>query len=84
VEDEWMQIRNCGWLHEAHLIASVLEAEGIEALIPDAHMLGVRPELAGALGGVRVLVRASDFERAEQALGAVIAETPDSDVPEDD
>ena len=60
------------WLHEAHLIVSVLEAEGIQAVIPDAYTLGVRPELANALGGVRVLVRASDLDRANDALTAVL------------
>jgi GNAT superfamily N-acetyltransferase len=73
------------WLHEAQVIASVLEVEGIVAVIPDAHTLGVRPELATALGGVRVLVRASDLERANDVLAAVVdadASRPD-DTPVD-
>ena len=72
MDDQWVQLRTCGWLHEAHMIASVLEAEGIEVFLPDAHTLGVRPELANALGGVRVLVRASDLERANETLAAAI------------
>jgi hypothetical protein len=82
-DDQWVEIRNCYWLHEAQFVASVLAAEGIEALLPDAHMLGVRPELALALGGARVLVRASDLERARDVLSAVASSEslpPDSDV----
>ncbi len=72
MDDHLVQIRNCGWLHEAQLIVSVLAAEGIEAFVPDAYTLGARPELSTALGGVRVLVRASELQRAEDALAAVI------------
>lgn len=72
MNDELVPVRHCMWLHEAHLIVSVLEAEGIQAVIPDAYTLGVRPELANALGGVRVLVRASDLDRANDALTAVL------------
>ena len=73
-------VRHCMWLHEAHLVVSVLEAAGIDATIPDAYTLGVRPELANALGGVRVLVRASDLEQANQVLAAVDdAPRPESD-----
>jgi hypothetical protein len=71
MESHLVAVRHCMWLHEAHLIVSVLEAEGIEATIPDAYTLGARPELANALGGVRVLVRASDLDRANEVLAAV-------------
>ena len=75
VEDDWVQVQNCNWLHEAHLVVSVLEGDGIEAFLPDAYTLGSRPELATALGGVRVLVRASDLDRAREVLAAAIPET---------
>ena len=78
VEDDWVQVQNCNWLHDAHLVVSVLEGDGIEAFLPDAHTLGSRPELATALGGVRVLVRASDFERAREVLAAAIPDLPAS------
>lgn len=68
--DEWVVVRNCGWLHEADVIAAVLQAQGIDAFIPDAHMASIRPELSGFIGGVRVLVRASELELAREALAA--------------
>jgi hypothetical protein len=76
MEDDWVQVRNCNWLHEANLLVSVLEGSGIEAFLPDAYTLGSRPELAAALGGVRVLVRASDLDRAREVLAAAIPDLP--------
>ena len=72
--EEWVVVRNCGFVHEADVIAAVLEAEGIETFIPDSHMAGIRPELSGALGGIRVLVRESDLELAREALAVEEAE----------
>jgi hypothetical protein len=72
MDDELVTVRNCNYLHEAELVKSVLEAEGIDADIPDAYMAGVQPMLGAAIGGVRVRVRATDLERAEQALAAIV------------
>lgn len=80
MEDDWVQVENCNWLHEAHFVVSVLEADGIETFLPDAHTLGARPELATALGGVRIMVRASELERAREVLAAAITD-PASDDP---
>ncbi len=79
MEDEWVQVQNCNWLHEANFFVSVLESEGIEAFLPDAYTLGARPDLTPALGGVRVMVRASELERAREVLAAVITDLPASD-----
>jgi Putative prokaryotic signal transducing protein len=69
-EPAWVEVRNCLWLQEAHVIRSLLAAAGIEAMIPDEYTLGVHPFYALALGGVRVLVRASDWSRAVEFLDA--------------
>jgi hypothetical protein len=79
VEDDWVQIQNCNWVHEANLIVSVLAGDGIEAFLPDAYTLGSRPELGAALGGVRVLVRASDYDRAKEVLASAIPDLPTSE-----
>lgn len=68
--EEWVVVRNCAWLHEADVIAAVLRAADIDAFIPDAHMASIRPELSGFIGGVRVLVRASELELANEILDA--------------
>jgi hypothetical protein len=56
----------------------VLESAGIEAMIPDEHTVGVQPLYGAALGGVRVLVRADDVERAEECLTTRASESDDS------
>jgi hypothetical protein len=65
--DEWVVVRNCGYMHEAELIVAVLDAEGIDAFIPDAQMAG-GIGLTVLIQGVRVLVRASDLEEANETL----------------
>ena len=66
---QWGDLR-CVWLDEALWFRSVLEAAGIEALIPDEHTLGLplAPEMEP--GAVRVLVRAHDLEKALEVLAA--------------
>ena len=71
-DEPLVTVRNCNWLHEAELVKSVLDAEGIAAEIPDAYMAGVQPALGAAIGGIRVVVRSSDLDRAEQALLAIV------------
>jgi hypothetical protein len=68
MDEQWVEVRNCNWLHEAHFLKSVLEADGIEVLIPDEHLLGVQPLYANAVGGARVLVRSADLQRAARSL----------------
>ena len=80
--DEWVVVRNCNWLHEAHFVKSVLEGDGIEAQIPDQHILGVQPLYGAAIGGVRVLVRSGDLERAVEVLNS--AELPQDLEPIDE
>ena len=72
MDDELVTVRNCNWLHDAEFIKSVLDADGIHAEIPDEYIAGVQPALGAAIGGVRVLVRSSDLERAQRTLAAVI------------
>lgn len=72
MDDELLTVRTCNYLHEAELVKSVLEAEGIDAEIPDAYMAGVQPALGAAIGGIRVQIRSSDRDRAEQALTAIV------------
>ena len=79
--DEWVEVRNCNWVHEAQFFRSVLESAGIEVLIPDEHTLSVQPMYSAALGGVRVLVRSVDCQRAAELLdaAAVTAEESEDD-----
>ena len=73
---EFVTIRNCNWLHEAEFVKSVLAADGIDAEIPDEHFASIQSLQIGAIGGVRVLVRLEDAERAEAVLSAVLELPP--------
>jgi hypothetical protein len=68
MENQWVEARSCNWLHEAEFLKSVLEAADIEAWIPDEYALGVQPAIAGPVGGVRLLVRSHDLDRAHAVL----------------
>lgn len=72
MDDELVTIHNGVYLHEAEFIKSVLEAEGIAAVIPDAFTVGVDPALNIPLGGIRVQVAKHDAERAVATLRAVV------------
>jgi hypothetical protein len=64
---EWVDLR-CTWIDEARWLKSVLDAAGIEALIPDEHTLGLPLAPDMEPGSVRLLVRSEDLERALEAL----------------
>jgi hypothetical protein len=70
VEDDWVEVRSCTWLHEAEFLTSVLDAAGIESTIPNEYTIGVQPLYANLLGGIRVMVRSADVERAREVLDA--------------
>lgn len=53
--------------NEAYITKGLLESEGIVALIFDEHAAGYPPL---AVGGVRLMVKQSDLERAKEILAA--------------
>jgi hypothetical protein len=67
MENDWADVR-CTWLDEALWCRSVLDAAGIEALIPDEHTLALPLEGGSDPAAVRVLVRSSDLARALEVL----------------
>ncbi|HXX94488.1 MAG TPA: DUF2007 domain-containing protein [Planctomycetota bacterium] len=62
---------------KASILASRLEAEGIECFLADAETIAVHGLLAGAVGGVKVQVRGSDATKA-QAISSRVALEPAS------
>jgi len=55
---------------QANILASRLEADGVQCFIADAETIGVHGLLAGAVGGVKIQVRESDGPRAAAILRA--------------
>jgi hypothetical protein len=74
--------------HEAHLARALLESEGIDAWVLDATQIGVQWHVAGAIGGIKVGVRAEDAERARTLLArdhsSALAEIDETALPASD
>ncbi|HEV3060955.1 MAG TPA: DUF2007 domain-containing protein [Vicinamibacterales bacterium] len=81
MENQWMEVRSCAWLPEAQFLKSVLDAAGIDAMIPNEQTLGIQPLYGTALGGVRLLVRPEDFERAAEVLDSPAVRLERSEPP---
>ncbi len=75
---EWVEVRTCMWLHEAEFFRSVLNSAGIQSEIPNEYLLGVQPAGANFLGGVRILVRPEDADRARELLDSGVEVPRDS------
>jgi hypothetical protein len=56
---------------KAHMLQSRLQADGVPAVVTDDHIVGVNPFITTAVGGVRVLVPESHFERAREIVSAI-------------
>jgi len=77
--DDYVTLRTCPDVHTANVMRSVLAGSGIDALIPHETFASTFPHLLAGSGGVRILVRVVDLERAgellQQAERASVLET---------
>lgn len=60
--DDWVTVTTCMWPHEAYVLRALLQEHGITAAVADEHMSTGLGSIA--FGGVRVMVRLVDRERA--------------------
>jgi len=65
---DWITILTFTYPHEAHLAKGKLESEGIEVQITDELTVQVHNFYSNAIGGVKLLVRETDLQRANQIL----------------
>jgi hypothetical protein len=79
MDDELRVIRTYVNHFEADIARSALEAAGIESMIRADDCGGVRPHLW--MGGIELLVRDQDADRADEVLGTepVVLESGDDD-----
>ena len=61
---------------EAHIVSGMLEDAGIECLLNNEFFAAVDSPISNVTGGVQVLVRASDVERARELLAEASAAPP--------
>ncbi|MBM3770406.1 MAG: DUF2007 domain-containing protein [Acidimicrobiia bacterium] len=67
----WHEIRRCRSSDEAETLRAALIDYGIEAIVPDAHVMGVQPTCSRG-GGARLLVFQEHVERAGAVLRSLI------------
>ena len=53
---------------EAHLIQNALAQHDIEVYLKDEYSIQALPSMSNAIGGVKVIVRDEDYEKAEEVL----------------
>jgi len=56
---------------EAHLMKTRLESEDIECFLQDENMVAANWLYSNAIGGVKLLVREEDAERAAKILSSI-------------
>ena len=59
-------------VYEAYLARNQLTLEGIHSFVFDEYAIGVHPFYSNALGGVKVVVDDTDFEKAKDIITAYI------------
>ncbi len=66
--NNWITIRSFTYPHEAHMAKAMLESEGIEVFIKDELTAQVNNFYSNAIGGVKLLVKQSDYSQALSIL----------------
>lgn len=64
----WTTIISFTYPHEAHLVKAILESEGIKVVMKDELTVQVNNFYSNAIGGVKLMVKDSDYAYAYQVL----------------
>ena len=79
--DNWITIMSFTYMHETHMVKAFLESNGIETNLRDEMTAQVQ-SLSNAVGGVKILVKDSDYEQGIQLLkdgGYLTGDNPPSE-----
>ncbi len=63
-------IRRYEQAHLAHLDLAKLRDEGIESFLKDENSVSINPFWSNAIGGIKLIVHKSDFQKARSMLNA--------------
>jgi len=66
--ESWPVLIAFNFAHEAHQVKGYLEANGVETMLKDELTTQVISYLPSAIGGVKLLVRESDYDQGIQLL----------------
>jgi len=72
----WREVRRCHTHDEAARLKAMLDAAGIETVIPDQRVLGRQAVCRTDTPGVRLLVAEDQFERAIDILRPTVRPRP--------
>jgi len=70
VSGDFVRVATCATPTEAHLLKGVLESAGLAPQVADANIVQAHSWMTHAVGGVRVLVPASQVQAAQEAIAA--------------
>lgn len=79
---KFLTVRTFDSAVEAHLLKTKLESEGIPCVLFDEHLVNMNPLYSVAVGGIKLKIRESDWEKAAVILEE-IEEQPWRDEKED-
>jgi len=65
---KWQNVYYFTYPHEAHLVRTKLESEGIEVIILDEETIQAINIYSDAMGGIRLQVQTKDIQRTEEIL----------------
>jgi hypothetical protein len=66
--NDWVTIATFTYPHEAAILRGRLESEGIECNAKDENTVSANPFYSNAIGGVKIQVKESDVERANEIV----------------
>jgi hypothetical protein len=66
--ENWQIAITCTFPHEAHMVKGYLESYGIESILKDELTIQLNTAYSNAIGGVKLLVRESDYEKTIKLL----------------
>lgn len=66
--DNLIEIISFTYPHEAHLAKGYLESHGIEIFLKDEMIVQVNNFYSNAVGGVKLMIKESDYEQGLQLL----------------
>ncbi|GAF04709.1 putative signal transducing protein [Saccharicrinis fermentans] len=65
---DWQILTSFVYPHEANMVKTYLDSEGIETIVKDEMTVQVNNFYSNAIGGVKLLVRTLDYEKGIETL----------------
>ena len=69
--DHWVTIMTFQYNHEAYLVKTKLESEGVMVNLLDEYISQIQPFYAGATGGIKLQVKDADIIKAKYILSEI-------------